>query len=441
MKYKSVKGTADILPQRAGGSSELRQTLETASRNIFQKFGYSEIVTPIIEEKSLFVKSIGEETDIVTKEMFSFKDRGERELVLRPEGTAPIVRAYLEANLDKTDPFQKFYYIGPMFRAERPQAGRMRQFSQIGAEVIGSGSPEVDAEVIKLLAALLDGMKITGYKIRLNNLGCRDDKAKLSKILRETLAKEKNALCDDCRKRLGINPLRVLDCKNESCRNIVRGAYKSVDFLCAECADHFKKVLVLLDGLGIKYSVDPYIVRGLDYYIRTVFEVSHPDLGSQDALGAGGRYDSLISDMGGPNLGAAGFALGMERILIVHAKILRAGVYAERKRSGPQNDKAADGRKVVYFAALGDAARRKCFGLINSLRSGEWGGISFDMDYENKSLKAQMRQADKLGAKFVCIIGDDEIAKGEATVRNMGTKEQSGIRFENLEKHLKEMLG
>lgn len=426
MIYKSVKGTADILPWPAG-SSELCQAIESISQNIFQRFNYREIRTPIIEERSLFVKSIGEETDIVTKEMFSFKDRGEREIVLRPEGTAPIVRAYLEANLHKTDAFQKFYYIGPMFRAERPQAGRMRQFHQIGAEAIGSMAPEIDAEIIRLMSSLLDAMKIKGYKIRINNLGCKDDKASLSKTLSRALAKEKNVLCDDCKKRLEINPLRVLDCKNESCRSVVRGTFKSIKFLCNKCDEHFKKVLGCLDSLDIKYELDPYIVRGLDYYTQTVFEITHPELGSQDALGAGGRYDNLISDMGGPRLGAAGFALGVERILIVAAK---QGVtnYPEDKQ-------------VIYLATMGEAAQKKGFELINSLRGAEWGKkVSFDTDYENKSLKAQMREADKLGTKLVLIIGDDEISKGEALLRDMATKEQIAVKFSDVINVLKGKL-
>jgi len=418
MSYKSVKGTADILPKPAG-SVELCQALESISRNIFQKFGYREIRTPIMEEKSLFIKSIGEETDIVTKEMFSFKDRGDREIVLRPEGTAPIVRAYLEANLHKVDVFQKFYYMGPMFRAERPQAGRMRQFHQIGAEAIGSMAPELDAEIIKLMAALLDAMKITGYKIKINNLGCKDDKAALSKTLRDVLAKEKNVLCDDCKKRLEANPLRVLDCKNESCRSVVRGAFKNVKFLCNKCEEHFNKVMACLNDLGVKYELDPYIVRGLDYYTQTVFEVTHPELGSQDAIGAGGRYDNLISDMGGPNLGAAGFALGVERILIVAAK------------QGITN--YPDDKKVIYVATMGENAKKKGFELINLLRGNEWKEkVSFDTDYENKSLKAQMREADKLGAKYVLIIGDDEIAKGEALLRDMATKGQESVKFQDV---------
>lgn len=428
MRYKAVKGTADILPERAGGRLELRRMLETVSQNVFRKFGYREIRTPIIEERSLFVKSIGEETDIVAKEMFSFKDRGRRELVLRPEGTAPIARAYLDASLNKIGPFQKFYYIGPMFRTERPQAGRMRQFDQIGAEAIGSMSPEIDAEVIKLLAAILDEIKIRDYRIRVNNLGCKDDKAGLSKTLRRLLARKKDLLCGDCGRRIDVNPLRVLDCKDGSCRDIVRGAFKSVEFLCGECREHFKKVLTCLGKLKIEYTVDPYIVRGLDYYTRTVFEVSHSALGSQDALGAGGRYDNLISDMGGPPVGAAGFALGMERILMAAAG---------------QDATALPGEgQVVYLAAVGEAAHDKGFELINLLRSGEWRGVSFDMDYENRSLKAQMREADKSGAWLVLIIGDEELSKGGVTLKYMRLKDraQEFLRFDEAAEKVREAL-
>lgn len=423
---KVLRGMRDLLPQDLGRW----QILEIRSKEILERFGYREIRTPILEEKSLFVKSIGEETDIVTKEMFSFKDRGERDIVLRPEGTAPIVRAYLEANLHKTDPFQKFYYIGPMFRAERPQAGRMRQFYQIGAEAIGSMSPEVDAEVIILLAVILEAAKIKNYKIRLNNLGCRDDKITLSKTLRKLLVDKKALLCTDCKNRLDVNPLRLLDCKNESCRNIVRSTFKSINFLCEKCIAHFHDALTYLDALKIKYMLDPYIVRGLDYYTRTVFEVSHEGLGAQDAIGAGGRYDNLVSDMGGPELGAAGFALGVERIFLASAK-QEPTIYQWKK---------GEERHIVYIATMGDEARRKGFELINRLRNQDEEKFIFDMAYKDKSLKAQMREADRLRARFVFIIGSDEISKGGITLRDMETKSQGFVNFNEALKKLKERL-
>ena len=417
--YKALRGMNDILP----GSSELWQELEKNSISVFHRFGYREIKTPVLEEKGLFVKSVGGETDIVTKEMFSFVDRGERDVVLRPEGTAPIVRAYIEANLHKTDPFQKFYYIEPMFRAERPQAGRMRQFHQIGAEAIGSLNPVVDAEMILLMACILDKNGIKNYTIRLNNLGCHSDKIKLSKALQEQFADKKAMLCDDCKKRLEKNPLRVLDCKKDSCRTIARGVLKLVDFLCKNCKDHFSAVKEYLKGTSVEKKCvdDPYIVRGLDYYTSTVFEVSHPDLGAQDALGAGGRYDNLVKDMGGPELGAVGFALGMERMLIVCAKDMPVH----------------KGTAAVYVASIGEKAAKKCFAIVNELRDA---GIECNMNYEGASLKSQMRDADKLGSAFTLIIGDDELAKGEAVLRNMKTKEQTTIRFDKIIENIMELI-
>ena len=425
--YRALRGMNDALPHRAGGSSELRRFLEETSSKIFRRFGYNEIRTPILEEKDLFVKSIGDQTDIVTKEMFSFCDRGERDVAMRPEGTAPIVRAYLEASLHKTMPFQKFYYIEPMFRAERPQAGRLRQFNQIGAEAIGSLSPAIDAEAILLLTKILDECKINGYTIRLNNLGCHADKIRLSKNLKENLSDKKSLLCDDCKKRLSTNPLRVLDCKKENCRFTVRGVMKSIDFLCDDCKSHFSKVKELLGTvLSEKKCIDdPYIVRGLDYYTRTVFEISHPALGAQDAIGAGGRYDNLIKDMGGPALGAVGFALGVERMIMTYAKdCVNIG------------EKTSEFVKPVsiYIATIGEKAQYKAFKIMDELRNSN---IGCDMDYEEKSLKAQMRAADKLGAKFVYIIGDEELEKGSAILRNMKNTEQHTVKFEEIKEKLK----
>jgi len=414
--YKALRGMKDALP----GSSEILQQLEDNAILVLSHFGYREIRTPVLEEKSLFVKSVGGETDIVTKEMFAFRDRGERDVVLRPEGTAPIVRAYLEANLHKTDPIQKLYYIGPFFRAERPQAGRMRQFHQIGAEAIGSLSPAIDAEIILLMAEVLDKNGIKDYTIHLNNLGCRKDKINLSKTLKESFSEKKAMLCDDCKKRLEKNPLRILDCKKESCRVIIRGALKTIDFLCKDCKEHFNNVKGYLKGTSIEKKCidDPYIVRGLDYYTGTVFEVSHPALGAQDAIGAGGRYDNLILDMGGPAIGAVGFALGIERMLI----------------AGAQEFNALKRPSTVYVANLGDNAAREGFKITNELRRA---GIVCDMNYDNKSLKAQMREADKLGAAFTLIIGDDELAKGEAVLRDMKTKEQTSVKFNDVVNYIK----
>ncbi|MDD5428556.1 MAG: histidine--tRNA ligase [Candidatus Omnitrophica bacterium] len=412
MKYKTIRGTRDILPAEISQW----QDAENAARELFKRYGYSEIRTPVMEETGLFIKSVGEDTDIVKKEMFSFRDRGERDISLRPEGTAPIVRAYLENNLVNLNPFQKLYYIGPMFRAERPQAGRLRQFHQVGIEAIGSNSPALDAEVIIVMAGLLDSFGVKNYTMKLNNLGCADDKKKLSKSLKELFSKKEVAslLCDDCKRRAATNPLRVLDCKIESCKVVVRKYFKEVEFLCADCKKHFDDVLKFLDLVKIKYAVDPYIVRGLDYYTRTVFEASCGSLGAQNAVGAGGRYDNLISDMGGPVTGACGFAVGIDRALIAAGKV-------PGETGGAKVD--------VFVAPLGEEAYKKAFLVLADLRAS---GISCDIDYESRSLKSQMRSADKLKARFVLIIGDDEIKKGEAALRNMQTKEQVCVSFDKL---------
>lgn len=407
---KALRGTKDILPDE----SSKWQKIEYESRAIFRSFGYSEIRTPIIEETSLFVKTVGEDTDIVKKEMFSFVDRGQRNISLRPEGTAAVVRAYLESDLYKTRIFQKFYYIGPMFRAERPQAGRLRQFHQIGIEAIGSNHPALDAEVINILIKLLEAAGLKNYRLKLNNLGCRKDKGSLSRILKETLSKRQaiNLLCDDCKRRLKTNPLRVLDCKNENCKRVVKDHFKTVEYLCKDCKEHFDEVLRFLNLLKIPYTVDHYIVRGLDYYTRTVFEVTQQNLGAQNAIGAGGRYDNLISDMGGPCLGASGFALGLDRMMLASS--------ANETKMSEKNAIA------VFIATIGKAAYDKAFSLLNELRSSK---ISCDIDYENKSLKSQMRSADKMGARLVLIVGDDEVKKQEAVIRDMQTKEQMNVKF------------
>lgn len=422
MKYQAIRGTKDILPR----DSVLWQKIEDESRRIFKIFGYREIRTPIIEDTGLFIKSVGVDTDIVKKEMFSFVDRGDRNISLRPEGTAPVVRSYIENNLPKTDPFQKFYYIGPMFRAERPQAGRLRQFHQLGVEAIGSSSPLMDAEVIVLMVRLLKSLGLKGFRLRLNDLGCADDKKRLSAYLTDALSDRSmlQALCDDCKRRAVTNPLRVIDCKNEHCAKAVRPVLEKADFLCAGCKTHFEDVLRYLDSAKIKYELDPYIVRGLDYYTGTVFEAAHGELGAQNAVGAGGRYDRLISDMGGPNVGACGFAVGVDRL------ILALGEAVNREIKPDKVD--------IFIAALGKAAYDKAFLLADELRGA---GISCDMDFESRSLKSQMRSADSMGARHVLIIGDDELAKGEAVLRNMATKEQVNVKFGDLVNELNRLIG
>lgn len=405
---KALKGMPDILPQDV----KKWQHIEAMARRVFRDFGYEEIRTPILEEEALFTRSIGKGTEIVQKQMFSFKDRGERDVALRPEGTAPAVRAYLEHGLDAKMPVCKLFYIGPMFRSERPQAGRSRQFYQIGAELIGFNSPYVDVDMIALMMKLFEACSLGDAELNINSLGCGKDKIHFEKILKEAMAPDLKRLCEDCRKRYDRNILRIFDCKNEGCRALLRGAPKVAEHICSGCKSHFEKARAGLTSIGIKYRVEPFLVRGLDYYTGTVFEVTHKDLGSQDAVAAGGRYDGLIEELGGAPTPACGFALGLDRL------ILAAG----------DRIKASEERLEVFLALLGEEANALGIKLLRKLRDK---GVLCETCFEAKSLKSQMRLADRLGAKKVMIIGGDEIAKDVAVIRNMDTKEQKEIKLED----------
>ena len=409
------RGMKDILPEEAGDW----QWVERRIRSLFRIYGYGEIRTPVVEEASLFVKSIGEGTDIVQKEMYAFKDKGGRKLSLRPEGTAPVVRAYLENNLDKLKGLTKLYYIGPMFRNERPQAGRQRQFYQIGVEAIGSDEPRLDAEVISLARSCLDSVGLKDYKIKLNSLGCGKDKTALKKELKKFLTPELTRLCGDCKVRYKKNILRVFDCKVDSCKALLRNAPKIIDFLCNDCSSHFEKVKSSLTAIGVKYEIDALIVRGLDYYTRTAFEITHQNLGAQDAVGAGGRYDNLVKDLGGQKTPSCGFALGEDRLMAALAR------------------KGEEGAADIYLATVGEEPYEKGFLLLNELREK---GISCEIDYEGKSLKAQMRAANKLKARFVAILGDDELSKGAVALRNMSTGQQEELSIGNFTEEFKKRL-
>jgi histidyl-tRNA synthetase len=414
--FNRVPGTRDILPQEISRW----QRLEEITRKTFSLFNYSEIRTPIIEEEPLFNRSLGESTEIVRKQMFLVKKEKDT-YCLRPEGTAAIVRAYIENNLDKTNGFIKLYYIGPMFRAERPQKGRLRQFHHIGCEVIGSAEPEVDVEIISLADNLLKNFSIEGYNIQINSLGCLEDKNKLVDILRQQLKPSLNKLCDDCRVRFKDNILRVLDCKNEACRQILKTLDIKNKHLCPECETHFNKVRGGLDALKLNYTVNPMLVRGLDYYTRTVFEITHSGLGAQDAIGAGGRYDNLVKELGGPKLSAIGFAFGVERLFLA------------------SGEPAANGKKGLSFIiSLGEEAKKASLLLLDKIRKE---GICCDTDYENRSLKAAMRRANDLGAAYVLILGEDELKKNTVTLKNMGSGEQREIHIETLTEELKKGCG
>lgn len=393
------------------------QEIEDISRCIFAVYNYRQIRLPLIEESALFNRSLGESTEIVQKQMFLIKNKDEI-YALRPEATASIVRAYVENNLDKISALQKLYYIGPMFRLERPQKGRQRQFHHIGVEVIGSGDADIDVEVISLADSLLTAWAIEGYEIKINSLGCVNDKKELTRILTSGLKGNLDNLCPECRERFKRNVLRILDCKNESCRKVVAKLNIRDNHLCNECKNHFKQVKQGLDDLGIKYEVLPHLVRGLDYYTRTVFEITHKNLGTQDALGAGGRYDSLVRELGGPDLGAIGFAFGVERLLLVTNL----------------KDNLEENKNLVYLITLGEQAKKQGRKILAQLRRA---GIASDTDYAGKSLKAAMRSANDFGSRSVLILGDDELKKGVITLKDMVSGEQKEIRQGELIKTLK----
>lgn len=410
------RGTIDILPSEAKRWS----ALESALREVCALYGYGEIRTPIFEHTELFARGIGSDTDVVEKEMYTFVDRGERSLTLRPEGTAGAVRAYLERRLDAEAQPVKLFYVGPMFRYERPQAGRARQFHQLGVECIGSADAGADVEVIALLAALFRRIGLNDFDIHLNSIGCRKCRPAYVEKLREALTPIRSSLCKSCQDRFERNTLRVLDCKRDTCRELTKDAPIMLEHLCDECDEHFQQVRTYLDDIGIKYTINTRLVRGLDYYTRTVFEFVSPHLGAQDALGGGGRYDGLVETLGGQPTPAVGFAAGMERILLA--------TEANAVATGPQLD--------AYVATLGDEGRRAGIALAERLRAA---GLRVELDYMDRSLKAQMRQANRHGAHVVLIVGDDEAKAGTVQVRHMRTGDERAVDRDKVVEVLAEM--
>ncbi|MCQ9206826.1 MAG: histidine--tRNA ligase [Omnitrophica bacterium] len=424
MKYKAVRGMEDILPGDVG----IWRWLEDNARRVFDFFGYEEIRTPILEETSVFSRSIGETSDIVTKEMYTFKDRKERSLTLRPEGTAPIVRAYIEHSMDKLSSELKLYYIGPMFRSERPQKGRLRQFHQIGVEIFGGG-PYSEVLAIRRLEFLLRSLGLRDFTIKLNSLGCKTDKDSFAGKMKKYLKDKEKRLCDDCKVKIKRNVLRVLDCKNECCIQVVRQAPDILDSLCTECGDRFDKLKKDLKDMEVPFAETKNLVRGLDYYTGTIFEITHPALGAQDAIGAGGRYDNLVKDLGGPDINAFGYALGMERIILI----------LKKTKSLPEP-------KTVYVATLGTKAKYKGAKIVAALETWllrkEWKRehARVMMDGGETSLKSQMRKANKNNAKIVVILGEDEVRENKAILRNMVTKEQRSVSIDNVAKEIEKEL-
>jgi histidyl-tRNA synthetase len=395
---KGIRGAPDILPEETGNW----QALETVARDVLDRYGYAEIRTPIFERTELFVRGIGEGTDIVEKEMYTFEDRGGESLTLRPEATASMMRAYTEHNLGSKSSLAKLYLIGPMFRHERPQSGRFRQFHQIDVEAIGSPGPAVDVEVVALLHHLLEAWGLRGLSLHLNSIGDPVCRPGYREAFVAYLAGRRDALCADCHVRLTKNPLRVLDCKQPGCREIAAGAPTILGYLCDACREHFAEVRTLLDGLKIDYEVDERLVRGLDYYTRTTFEFLNPALGAQNAVAGGGRYDGLVEELGGPPTPSIGFAIGEERILT------SLEAQAESAATPPITG--------VYVATVGSTALRAALELAQALRRR---GLRVALDLEGRSLKGQMRQANKDRYRYSLILGTDEMARGQVTLKDM----------------------
>jgi len=406
MPFQTVKGTHDILPEEVGRW----RFVEGKIRQMMEVYNYQEIRTPIFEHTELFSRSIGQDTDIVGKEMYTFTDRGNRSLTLSPEGTAPVVRAYIQNNLGAKSLQVKLFYLAPMFRQENPQQGRFRQFHQFGMEAMGSGDPAQDVEVIALAMGIYRELGLQRLSLRLNSVGCRVCRPVYREVLRDFLKTRLSDLCPDCIQRYKENPLRILDCKRPSCRKQMKKSPLMVDQLCPECAQHFEGVQELLSSLGIAYVLDGRLVRGLDYYTKTAFEVISGELGAQDALGGGGRYDDLIEMLGGSPTPAIGFAAGIERLLLVMSQQKRLQI----------SPKPLD----LFVVILGEAAKKTALEMLEQLRHRF---VHCDADFLARSLRAQLRAANRLGAQYSLILGEDELKRGKVILRDMEKSQQEEI--------------
>ncbi|MBW2095471.1 MAG: histidine--tRNA ligase [Deltaproteobacteria bacterium] len=417
MEFTAIKGFKDILPEEIG----YWQLLETEARRLLRLFGFSEIRTPLLEKTELFSRGIGQDTDIVSKEMYSLKDSKGRSLTLRPEATAAVARAYIQNRLYEKQPVQKLFSIGPMFRHERPQKGRLRQFHQINVEIFGDPGPKSDADVIILALELFHTIGLKDLTLHVNTLGCPECRPRFKKQLTRYLDERKENLCADCRRRATTNPLRVFDCKVPGCRKIMANAPSILDSLCDACVAHFRALKEYLLSAGVSFVPDHHLVRGLDYYTRTTFEIQTERLGAQNAVAGGGRYDGLVELLGGPSFPAIGFAVGMERVI------------ALLKERGPCAQQSPD----LFVAALGETAQKRSFTWMQELRRA---GVAAEMDYAARGLKAQLKYADRLGAKKVLMIGDNELKSGKVILRDMSSGAQEQIDLDGLVEKLCEAL-
>lgn len=408
VKYSALKGIQDILPPDVF----LWQKIESSAREIFRKYGFQEIRLPIIESTDIFIRSIGETTDIVEKEMYTFLDKAGRSITMRPEGTAPAVRCYVENHLYNLPSPQKFFYSGPMFRYERPQKGRFRQFYQIGVEAFGVSEPSMDAEIIAMLKNLLGAVGLKEVNFEINSIGCDKCRPDYKNALLNFFKYKLPDFCPDCQRRYKLNPLRILDCKTERCIELRQGAPAVTDHLCSECRQHFDELISRLQLLNIRYSLNPNLVRGLDYYTRTAFEVTSQHLGAQKAVAAGGRYDKLVEEFGGPQTPAIGFAIGMERLITL------------LKENWTEEHPAPK----VFIATLGKEAEIEGFRIAENLRAK---GLWVEHNYGGASLKSQLRKADRIGAEFAFIIGENELKTGKIQWKNLKKGEQGEVEIKD----------
>ncbi|MGI5848565.1 MAG: histidine--tRNA ligase [Christensenellales bacterium] len=417
MLTQAPKGTKDILPAQSGKW----QYIEAVIRDICAKFGYSEIRTPVFEHTELYLRGVGDTTDIVQKEMYTFLDKGQRSITLKPEGTAGVVRSFIENKLfAEAQPTKMYYLSTPVFRYERPQAGRLREHHQFGIEVFGAAGPSIDAEVISVALSLFDTLHIKDLKLNINSIGCKACRPQYNAALRDFLRQNASDLCKTCRERMVANPLRTLDCKEEGCNKVLDGAPVMLDYLCEGCHTHFKGLKTRLESAGIDYTVNPFIVRGLDYYTKTVFEIISTGIGAQGTVCGGGRYDGLVEEIGGPPTPGIGFGLGIERLLLV-LESLGINLPATEKTD-------------IYVCTLGETANIEGFCIAAKLRKM---GIKADVDHMGRSLKAQLKYANKTGASRVIIIGEDEIKKGVAVVRDMKNSTENIVPLKELNELIK----
>ncbi|MDP2211084.1 MAG: histidine--tRNA ligase [Candidatus Aquicultor sp.] len=420
MQFRVPKGTTDIVPDVA----VKWQYLERKAVELFKTYGYKPIITPIFEHTEVFTRSIGSSTDIVQKEMYTFEDKGKRSLTLRPEGTAPVIRSYVEQNMNQLPQPVKLYYTGPMFRYERPQAGRYRQFWQIGVEAIGSDDPAVDAESILLLVNYFKAVGLKELTLYINSMGCENDRPQYIEMLKEYAEAKRESLCNDCVKRVDLNPLRLFDCKNETCQAVMADAPKLIDHLCESCSGHFDEVKHYLEMQCVNYTIKPELVRGLDYYTKTTFEIVSPLLGAQNAIGGGGRYNKLVEEFGGPSTPGIGFALGTERLALA---VEKEGVFDVNENS-----------TEVFIAVADPAAKHAAVNILYQLRSND---ISSDIDYMNRSLKAQLNAANRRGIRYFVFLGSRELEAGAVVVKDMEDGAQVEVKLNELVEHLTGLVG